>query len=114
MRCTKLNSICSCAMLKTAVPHLSLFSERGGNQVTCQDMPNEQATDAQSTSLSSAYSPWLGKPVAIRVSSVELETTLRGIVIGESEAAVRVRIGGIWDVDIYKDMILSVEDSFAT
>jgi hypothetical protein len=73
-------------------------------------MPNEQPTPAQSTSLSSAYSPWLGRPVALRVSAGELQTTLCCIVIGESEAAVRVRIGGIWDVDIYKEMVLSVED----
>ena len=73
-------------------------------------MPNEQPTPAQSTSLSSAYSPWLGRPVALRVSAGELQTKLCCIVIGESEAAVRVRIGGIWDVDIYKEMVLSVED----
>ena len=73
-------------------------------------MLNEQATPAQSTSLSSAYSPWLGRPVALLVSAGELRTTLRGILIGESEASVRVRIGGIWDVDIYKAMVLSVED----
>lgn len=72
-------------------------------------MPNEQATTAQSTTLSSAYSPWLGRPVALRVAAGESRTTLHCIDMGESDAAVRVRIGGIWDADIYKEMVLSVE-----
>lgn len=48
----------------------------------------------------------------VRQASVvtgELRTTLRCIVIGESEVAVRVRVGGIWDLDIYKGKVLSVE-----
>ena len=73
-------------------------------------MPNEQATPAQSTSPSSAYSSWLGRLVSLRFSAGELRTTLRCIVISESEAAVRVRVGGTWEVDIYKEMVLSVED----
>lgn len=47
--------------------------------------------------------------MALRVAAGESRTTLHCIDMGESDAAVRVRIGGIWDADIYKEMVLSVE-----
>jgi hypothetical protein len=64
-------------------------------------MPNEQTT--------STYAPWFGRSVALRLVAGELQTTLCCIVMGESDGAVRVRVGGIWDVDIYKEMVLLVE-----
>jgi len=30
---------------------------------------------------------------------------LRGVIVGESEGAVRFRVGEGWDIDIYKPMI---------
>ena len=36
---------------------------------------------------------------------------LHCIVIGESDAAIRVRIADVWDVDILKEMILAVDDA---
>ena len=57
-----------------------------------------------------AYSVWLGQPVVLQVSAGDLRVPLRGVVIGESDDAVRFRIGDAWDVDIYKAMILAVEE----
>jgi hypothetical protein len=47
--------------------------------------------------------------VALSVAAGEVQTTLHCAIIGESDAVVRIRIAGIWDVDIYKEMVLAVE-----
>jgi len=62
----------------------------------------------------SAYAPWVGQAVILQVAAGELRVPLRGTIVGESERAVRFRIGEGWDVDIFKTMILAVEeDNFA-
>jgi hypothetical protein len=60
--------------------------------------------------MTSAYSVWLGQPVVLQVAAGDLKVPLRGTIIGESNGAVRLRIGEGWDVDIYKAMILAVEE----
>jgi len=40
---------------------------------------------------------------------------LRGVILGESDGTIRFRIGDTWDIDIYKPMILAVEqDNWAS
>ncbi|HEX2715745.1 MAG TPA: hypothetical protein VHM88_26480 [Candidatus Acidoferrales bacterium] len=60
--------------------------------------------------MTSAYSVWFGQSVVLQVTAGDLKVPLRGTIIGESDAAVRFRIGEGWDVDIYKAMILAVEE----
>jgi hypothetical protein len=57
----------------------------------------------------SSYAPWFGKIVILRVTTGELRVPLRGIIVGESQGAVRFRIEGNWDIDVYKSLILTVE-----
>ena len=57
----------------------------------------------------SAYATWLGQAVILQVATGELRVPLRGIIVGESESAIRFRIGEGWDIDVYKPMILAVE-----
>jgi hypothetical protein len=57
----------------------------------------------------SSFAPWFGKTVMLRLTTGELRVPLRGIIVAESEVAVRFRIGGSWDIDVYKSMILTVE-----
>ncbi|MCL4524386.1 MAG: hypothetical protein M1453_05010 [Acidobacteria bacterium] len=57
-----------------------------------------------------AYATWLGQPVVLQVEAGEMRVPLRGTIVGESPDAVRFRIGEGWDVDIYKAMVLSVEE----
>jgi hypothetical protein len=45
------------------------------------------------------------------VTAGESRTVLSCILVGESEVAVRIRVGGQWDLDIYKEMILAVEEA---
>ncbi len=58
----------------------------------------------------SAYEIWLNQPVVLQVSAADLKVTLRGTIVGESDATVRFRIGQGWEVDIFKTMILAVEE----
>lgn len=59
--------------------------------------------------MSKLYSDWLGKSVVLRVSSGGLHVALRCVLLGESDDKLHIRVGEIWDVDIYKDMVHSVE-----
>lgn len=64
--------------------------------------------------MQSAYAAWIGEAVVLQVTAADLRVPLRGVIVGESDDAVRIRIGENWDVDIYKTMILAVEeDSWA-
>ena len=63
----------------------------------------------------SVYAPWVGQAVVLQVATGDLRVPLRGTIVGESEEAVRIRVGDTWDIDIYKAMILAVEqDSWAS
>ena len=55
------------------------------------------------------YSDWLGRQVVLQVEAGESRVRLRGRVVNESNNALRFRLDGRWDVDIYKEMILRVE-----
>ena len=56
------------------------------------------------------YATWLGQPVVLQVAAGDMQVPLRGTIIGETYDAVRFRIGDGWDVDIYKAMVMSVEE----
>jgi hypothetical protein len=56
-----------------------------------------------------AYASWMGQAVVLQVATGDLRVPLRGVIVGESTGAVRFRIGTNWDIDIFKPMILTVE-----
>ena len=59
--------------------------------------------------MQSAYASWVGQAVILQVATADLRVPLRGVIVGESDSAVRVRIGEGWDIDVFKSMILAVE-----
>ena len=59
--------------------------------------------------MQSAYASWIGQPVVLQIGTAELRVPLQGIIVGESNEALRFRVDGSWDIDIYKRMILAVE-----
>jgi hypothetical protein len=59
--------------------------------------------------MDSAYATWLGQPVVLQVALGGIKVPLRGTLLKDGADTVRVRIGEGWDVDIYKTMILAVE-----
>jgi len=59
--------------------------------------------------MSKTYSAWLGRQVVLQIESGESRVPLRGRVLNESTNALRFRLDGRWDVDIFKEMIVRVE-----
>jgi len=59
--------------------------------------------------MQSAYAVWIGQAVVLQVAAADLKVPLRGIIVGETDDAVQLRVEQTWDIDIYKSMILAVE-----
>jgi len=60
--------------------------------------------------MQSVFAQWTDQPVVLQVAAADLRVPLRGIIVGETQHIVRFRIGDSWDIDIYKSMILAVEE----
>jgi hypothetical protein len=60
--------------------------------------------------MDSAYATWIGQPVVLQLALGNIRVPLRGKLLKEGGETVRMRIGDGWDVDIYKAMILAVEE----
>jgi len=60
--------------------------------------------------MDSAYGTWLGHSVVLQVALGDIKVPLRGRLLKDGGDTVRMRIGDGWDVDIYKAMILAVEE----
>lgn len=54
------------------------------------------------------YSNWFGKPVVLLVVIRQCRVPVTCQIVGESAADVRVRINPGWEMDVRKDLILSV------
>ena len=64
--------------------------------------------------MKSAYATWVGQAVVLHVALGDIKVPLRGTLLKDGAETVRMRIGEGWDVDIFKSMILAVEqDSMA-
>jgi hypothetical protein len=60
--------------------------------------------------MESAYATWIGQPVVLQLALGDIRVPLRGKLLKDGGETVRMRIGDGWDVDIYKAMILAVEE----
>jgi hypothetical protein len=60
--------------------------------------------------MDSAYATWIGQPVVLQLALGDIKVPLRGKLLKDGGDTVRMRIGDGWDVDIYKAMILAVEE----
>ena len=59
--------------------------------------------------MQTGYNAWMGQAVVLQVALGDIQVPLRGRLLKEGGDTVRMRIGEGWDVDIYKNMILGVE-----
>lgn len=55
------------------------------------------------------YAVWMGQPVILRVVAGNLRVPLRGRLVAETNEVLRLRIAESWDVDIFKSMVVAVE-----
>lgn len=59
--------------------------------------------------METGYTTWVGQAVVLQVALGDIKVPLRGKLLKEGGETVRMRIGEGWDVDIYKAMIVAVE-----
>jgi hypothetical protein len=59
--------------------------------------------------MQNTYAAWIGQPVILRLAASESRVPLRGIIVAETHDCIRFRVEQAWDIDIYKSMILAVE-----
>jgi hypothetical protein len=60
--------------------------------------------------MQTGFDGWVGQSVVLQVALGDIKVPLRGKLLKEGGETVRMRIGDGWDVDIYKAMILGVEE----
>ena len=56
-----------------------------------------------------SYAVWMGQPVILQVATGGLRVPLRGMILEETDDFIRFRVDQAWYIDIYKSMILAVE-----
>jgi hypothetical protein len=59
--------------------------------------------------MATAFNSWVGQEVVLQVALGDIKVPLRGRLLKDGEETIRMRIGEGWDVDIYKAMILTVD-----
>jgi hypothetical protein len=55
------------------------------------------------------YTVWMGQPVILRVVAGNLRVPVRGRLVSETSNVLRLRIAENWDVDIFKSMVVAIE-----
>jgi RNase P/RNase MRP subunit p29 len=71
--------------------------------------PQKALANAAPVAAPLAFDSWIGLPVILHTSVGELCVPLRGTVVRETHSLLRFRIGEGWDVDIFKSMVLGIE-----
>jgi hypothetical protein len=56
-----------------------------------------------------SYTIWMGQPVILRVVAGNLRVPMRGRLLSETTSVLRLRIADNWDVDIFKSMVVAIE-----
>ena len=46
----------------------------------------------------------------LQIAAAELRVPLRGVIVDEMDDTIRFRVEQAWEVDIFKNMILAVEE----
>jgi hypothetical protein len=60
--------------------------------------------------MDAAYQPWIGQAVILQVAMGEVKVPLHGRLLKADGDTLRMKIGDGWDIDIYKSMVLAVEE----
>ena len=80
------------------------------SRVAVRDSLTRHAEVLRGSRMESAFKSWIGHPVVLQVALGDIKVPLRGRLLKDGDDTVRMRIGDGWDVDIYKAMILAVEE----
>jgi hypothetical protein len=95
-------------VLTTLVPSLYHWRFWSRKRIcVSQDGVDESPEGARE--MDSVYATWIGLPVVLQVELGDIKVPLRGKLLKDKGETVRIRIDGS-DIDIYKTMILAVEE----
>jgi hypothetical protein len=92
-------------LLTSSVPSLYHCELRGSARFS-----SSSRQVARGPRVDNAFKSWVGHPVILQVALGDIKVPLRGKLLKDGGETVRMRIGEGWDVDIYKAMILAVEE----
>ena len=70
----------------------------------------EMQTVQSMTMVEGVYRQWADQAVVLQVKSGDLRVPLRGVILGETSQVIRFRVDDSWDIDIYKHLVLAVEE----
>ncbi len=59
--------------------------------------------------MDTAYQTWIGESVVLQVALGDIKVPLKGKLLKDGGETIRMRVGDGWDIDIYKTMVLAVE-----
>jgi hypothetical protein len=65
---------------------------------------------SEGAAMDTAYETWIGQAVVLQVALGDVKVPLRGRLLKDGGETLRMRIGEGWDVDIFKNMVLAVEE----
>ncbi len=57
-----------------------------------------------------AYKTWIGEDVVLQMALGDSLVPLRGKILKDNGETLRMRVGDNWDIDIFKNMVLAVEE----
>jgi len=97
--------LCDSTFLLVRYPLCTIAS-----RVALRDSHSRQAESPRRSMTDSAFKGWVGQPVILQVALGDIKVPLRGKLLKDGDETVRMRIGDGWDVDIYKAMIVTVEE----
>lgn len=60
--------------------------------------------------MESAFALWVGRPVMLRVALGDCRVSVRGTLLKDGAETLKMRVAEGFDIDIYKDLILAVEE----
>jgi len=80
------------------------------SSILLRDSRSCQTALSRGPKVDKAFKTWIGHPVVLQVALGDIKVPLRGKLLKVGGETVRMRIGDGWDVDIYKTMILAVEE----
>src|SRR5271163_835905 len=101
---------CSCGQqyeLTSPVPSVYHCEPRSRARFS---IPSGLQCSAEGGAMDSVYNTWIGQSVVLQVVLGDMKVPLRGKLLKDGGETLRMRIGDGWDVDIYKAMILAVEE----
>ena len=60
--------------------------------------------------MESAFALWVGRPVVLRVALGDCKVGVRGTLLKDGIETLKMRVSEGFDIDIYKEMVLAVEE----